>query len=103
MNDVRQPSRMAVLKVVYLLAVTTSVFALPAAELTRPWRWHIVLGIAALQVVILLVCRIGPAAILRTTTRLKWFFAFLFLCYGLLPGEYGAANPRLHEIGRAHV
>lgn len=90
-------SGMAVLKVLYLLAVTTSVFALPAAGLFRPWRWHIVLGIAAIQVLILLVCRISAAAILRTTTRLKWFFVFLFLCYGLLPGEYGAAHRGLHQ------
>jgi hypothetical protein len=91
------PSRMAVLKVVYLLAIATSVFALPSAGFSRPWRWHIVLGLATLQVLTLLVCRIGPAAILRTTTRLKWFFAFLFLCYGLLPGEYGASDQELHE------
>lgn len=94
-NDQRPPSRTAVLKVVYLLVVTTCVFALPAAELTRPWRWHIVPGIAALQVVILLVCRISAAEILRTTTRLKWFFVFLFLCYGLLPAEHGAGE--LHQ------
>lgn len=90
MNDTRQPSRMAVLKVVYLLAVTTCVFALPSAEFFRPWRWHIVVGIAALQVLTLFICRVGAAEILRTTTRLKWFFAFLFLCYGLLPGGHGS-------------
>jgi hypothetical protein len=84
------PSRMAVLKVLYLLAVTTSVFVLPSAGISRPWRWHIVLGLAALQVLILLACRIGLAEILRTVTRLKWFFAFLLVCYGLLPGESGA-------------
>lgn len=88
---------MAVLKVVYLLAVAASVFALPSAAFSRPWRWHIVLGLATLQVLILLVCRIGPAAILRATTRLKWFFAFLFLCYALLPGEYGAADQELRD------
>jgi len=88
-SDPRPPSRLAVLKVIYLLAVTTSVFALPSVEIFRPWRWHIVLGIAAVQVLTLLICRIGAAEIVRTTTRLKWFFAFLFVCYGLLPGDYG--------------
>jgi hypothetical protein len=96
-NKYRPPSRTAVLKVVYLLAVATSVFALPQAAFSRPWRWHIVLGLVALQVLTLLVYRIGPAAILRTTTRLKWFFAFLFLCYALLPGDYGAADQEPHE------
>lgn len=93
MNDIRRadhpPSRMAVLKVIYLLVVTTLVFALPSVRFFRPWRWHIVLGIAAVQVVTLLICRVNAAEVLRTTTRLKWFYAFLFLCYGLLPGEYG--------------
>lgn len=84
------PPSLAVLKVVYLLAVTTAVFALPRAGLFRAWRWHIVLGIAALQVVTLLLCRVRAAEILRATTRLKWLFAFLFLCYGLLPGDPGA-------------
>jgi len=84
------PSRLAVLKVLYLLAVTTAVFALPSVRFFRPWRWHIVLGIAAVQIVTLLICRVDGAEILRTTTRLKWFFAFLFVCYGLLPGDFGA-------------
>lgn len=88
-KDDRPASRTAVLKVVYLLAVTTGVFALPSAGFFRPWRWDIVLGLAALQVLTLLVCRIRAAEILRMVTRLKWFFAFLLLCYGLLPGDYG--------------
>lgn len=91
MSDVRRrASQLAVVKVVYLLAVTTCVFALPSAASFRPWRWHIVLGIAALQLLALLVCGIGPATILRAVARLKWFFAFLLLCYGLLPAEQGA-------------
>lgn len=83
-------ARLAVFKVFYLLAVTTCVFALPSVRIFRPWRWHIVLGIAALQVLTLLLCRISAAEILRTTARLRWFFLFLLLCYGLLPGQYGA-------------
>jgi hypothetical protein len=79
----------AVLKVIYLLVVTTIVFAVPSVRVFRPWRWHIVLGIAAVQVVTLVICRVNAAEVLRATTRLKWFYAFLFLCYGLLPGEYG--------------
>ncbi len=85
----RWASHLAVVKVVYLLAVTTCVFALPSTAFFRPWRWHIVLGFAALQLLTLLVCRIDPATILRTVARLKWFFTFLLLCYALLPAEHG--------------
>ena len=82
----------AVLKVLYLLAVTTIVFAVPSVRFFRPWRWQIVAGIAAVQILTLLICRVSAAEVLRATTRLKWFFAFLFLCYGLLPGEYGGRH-----------
>ncbi|HEX7138168.1 MAG TPA: energy-coupling factor transporter transmembrane component T [Vicinamibacterales bacterium] len=84
-----KPSTRAVLKVLYLLAVTTIVFALPSVRFFRPWRWQIVVGIAAVQIVTLFLCRVNAAEVLRATTRLKWFFAFLLVCYGLLPGNYG--------------
>ena len=90
----RPASAKAVLKVLYLLAVTTIVFALPSVKFFRPWRWQIVAGIAAVQIVTLVICRVSAAEILRATTRLKWFFAFLLVCYGLLPGNYGA--PPIH-------
>jgi hypothetical protein len=93
-NDSRPPSRLAALKVIYLLAVTTIVFAVPSVRFLRPWRWHVVIGIATLQLVTLLVCRVPVMEILRTVTRLKWFYAFLLICYGLLPGEYG--GPKVH-------
>src|ERR1051326_273866 len=92
---------MAVLKVIYLLAVTTFVFAIPSIRVLKPWRWQIVLGVAAVQVVTLFLCRVDAAEIVRSTTRLKWFFAFLLLCYGLLPGNYGArhAHVWLFNVG----
>lgn len=97
MNDTRRwASHLAVVKVVYLLAVTTCVFALPSVAYFRPWRWHIVLGIAALQLLTLLVCRIDPMTILRTVARLKWFFAFLLVCYALLPAEHG--SQAVHDL-----
>ena len=100
-SDTRPPSRAAVLKVIYLLAATTIVFAIPSMKLFRPWRWQIVVGIAAIQITTLFICRVSAAEILRSVTRLKWFFAFLLLCYGLLPGEYGAhhAHVWLFNVG----
>ncbi len=86
---------MAALKVIYLLAVTTFVFAIPSIHALRPWRWQIVLGVAAVQIVTLFVCRVNAADVVRSTTRLKWFFAFLLVCYGLLPGNYGAQHTKV--------
>ena len=76
-----------VLKVLYLLAVTAIAFMVPAFSTTRPARWLIIPALLALQVVILLACRIPIAEILRPAWRLKWLFLFLIGCYVLLPAE----------------
>src|ERR1700694_830378 len=85
-------SRLPVLKVLYLLAVTAAAFAVPQIAATRPARWYVVPGLLALQVVILLACSVGPGAALRLAWRLKWLFLFLGLCYGLLPAESHTTN-----------
>jgi len=81
----------AVLKVIYLLAVTALAFMVPAVAATRPARWFVVLALAVLQVIILLVCRIGVNDIVRPLWRLKWLFLFLIGCYFLLPPEHPEA------------
>lgn len=79
--------RIAVLKVLYLLAVTASVFVLPALQATRPVRWYVVPALLVAQVVTLLICRVGAKEILRPVVRLKWLFLFLLACYTFLPTE----------------
>ena len=74
-------------KVLYLLAVTALVFAVPAFSGIGRASWLIVAGLAAGQVVALLACRIEPRSIVRPAWRLKWLFAFLLACYALLPPE----------------
>ena len=95
----RPASSLAVLKVLYLLAVTAIVFAIPSIKILRPWRWHIVVGIAAIQLITLLLCRVDMREVLRAAWRLKWFFAFLFLCYGLLPGGSGKRSEGIATAG----
>jgi hypothetical protein len=90
------PSCFAVLKVLYLLAVTALAFAAPAAAATRPARWYVVPGLLLVQVVTLLVCRVGPREVLRGVRRLQWLFVFLILCYTLLPPEGRAAGALVH-------
>jgi len=82
----------SVLKVVYLLAVTATIFVVPALAATRPARWLAVPALLALQVVILLACRIRITEIVRPVRRLKWLFLFLIGCYVLLPAESPAAS-----------
>jgi len=90
-------TKIAVLKVVYLLAVTAVVFMVPALAATRPARWFVVPALLALQVIILLACRIGVNDVFRPVWRLKWLFLFLIGCYLLLPPEHpGAGDTILH-------
>jgi len=81
-----------VLKVLYLLAVTALAFMVPAFETTRPARWLVVPALLAIQVVILLACRIRISEIVRPAWRLKWLFLFLIGCYVLLPAESPGAG-----------
>src|SRR5215510_2365415 len=90
-------AKIAALKVVYLLAVTAVAFMVPALAATRPARWFVVPALLALQVIILLACRIGVSDVVRPVWRLKWLFLFLIGCYVLLPPEYpGAGDTILH-------
>jgi hypothetical protein len=82
----------SVLKVIYLLAVTAAAFMVPAFAATRPARWLVVPALLALQVVILLACRIRIAEVVRPVWRLKWLFLFLVGCYVLLPAESPGAG-----------
>src|SRR5205807_10628306 len=70
-------AKIAVLKVSYLLAVTAVVFAMPALALTRPVRWFVIPTLLGIQVITLLVCRVGLRETLWSASRLKWLFVFL--------------------------
>lgn len=78
----------AVLKVLYLLAVTALAFVIPVAAATRPARWFVLPVLLALQIIILLACRIGVSDLIRPVWRLKWLFLFLIGIYFLLPPEH---------------
>ena len=82
----------SVLKVLYLLAVTGSTFMVPAFAASQFVRWLLVPALLALQVVILLACRIPITEIVRPVGRLKWLFLFLIGCYLLLPTESPGAG-----------
>jgi hypothetical protein len=77
----------AVMKVLYLLAVTAVVFMVPAFAATRPARWFVVPALLVLQAIILLACRVGANELVRPVWRLKWLFVFLVACYVFLPPE----------------
>src|SRR5215210_614335 len=82
----------SVLKVLYLLAVTAVAFMVPAFAITQPARWLVIPALLAVQVVILLACRIRISEIVRPAWRLKWLFLFLIGCYVLLPAESPGAG-----------
>jgi hypothetical protein len=81
----------AIAKVVYLLAVTAAVFAAPVF-VPSGRGWLVILGLLALQFVILLTCRVNFSDIARPVWRLKWLFIFLIAAYSLLPGEDGSSG-----------
>jgi hypothetical protein len=83
----RSRTRPAVLKVLYLLAVTAAVFAVPAIEATRPARWWVVGGLLVLQAVVLIRCGVERREVLRPLGRLKWLFVVLLSVYAFLPGD----------------
>ena len=91
------PTRTAVLKVSYLLTVTVVAFAVPALSLTEPGRWFVIPGLAGIQAVILLACRVGLRDVARVALRLKWLFVFLIGMYALLPPENPSANDVLMD------
>ena len=77
---------MATLKVLYLLAITAVTFALPAV-IGGSMQWLTIVGLLALQILLLFACRIASRDIARPVWRLKWLFVFLIAAYALLPGE----------------
>ncbi len=81
-----------VLKVLYLLAVTAAAFMVPAFAATRSVRWLVIPALLALQIVLLLACRVRITEIVRPIWRLKWLFLFLIGCYVLLPAESPGAG-----------
>jgi hypothetical protein len=91
MNDrpsvLQRRTRHAVLKVLYLLAVTALVFTVPAVEVTRPARWLVVPGIMLFQIVILIWFGVEWREVLHPLGRLKWLFLILLACYAFLPGD----------------
>jgi energy-coupling factor transporter transmembrane protein EcfT len=80
-------TRISVLKVFYLLAVAAIAFVVPAFASTRPLQWIIIPTLLAIQVLILLACRIVAFEIARPVWRLKWLFVFLLTAYAFLPAE----------------
>jgi hypothetical protein len=93
LSDAHQKNaRIAVLKVSYLLAVTVVVFAMPALSLTRPVRWFVIPTLLGIQVITLLVCRVGLRETLRSASKLKWLFVFLLGMYALIPSGSPTEN-----------
>jgi hypothetical protein len=88
----QKSAKIAVLKVSYLLAVTVVVFAVPALSLTRPVRWFVIPTLLGIQVITLLVCRVGLRDTLWSASRLKWLFVFLLGMYALLPSGSASEN-----------
>src|SRR5260221_107703 len=80
-------NRIAVLKVLFLLAVTAVAFTVPAFCWTQAARWFVVPALMAIQIIALLICRMKPGEIAYPIWRLKWLFLFLIAAYALLPAE----------------
>jgi hypothetical protein len=89
-TEIRRESRrnrIAVLKVLYLLAVTAVAFTMPAFSWTQAAQWFVVPALMAIQIIALLICRIELREIANPIWRLKWLFLFLIAAYALLPAE----------------
>ena len=81
----RRRNGTAILKVLYLLAVTAIAFTVPAFSWTQAAQWFVVPALLTLQIVALLICRVKPVAIANPIWRLKWLFLFLIAAYAILP------------------
>ena len=84
-------AKVATLKVLYLLVITAAIFAVPAV-IGSSAQWLTIVGLLALQIVILLACRIAFRDIIRPVSRLKWLFVLLIAAYTLLPDEDGSSG-----------
>src|SRR5258708_40136722 len=58
---------------------------MPALSLTRTVRWFVIPTLLGIQVITLLVCRVGLRDTLRPAWRIKWLFVFLLGMYALMP------------------
>src|SRR5260221_12789848 len=65
---------------------------MPALSLTRPVRWFVIPTLLGIQVITLLVCRVGLQDTLWSASRLKWLFVFLLGMYALLPSGSPSEN-----------
>jgi hypothetical protein len=80
-------TRVAVLKVLYLLSVTAATFAVPSIEAFRPARWYVITALLVMQVAILARYGIPVREVTRSASRLRWLFVILLVCYAFLPGD----------------
>lgn len=80
-------TKIAVLKVCYLLAVTVVAFVVPAYSSTGLFQWIVIPALLAIQVLALLAYRISALEIARPAWRLKWLFVFLLAAYAFLPAD----------------
>lgn len=90
MNEPSQSRRrksFAVLKVLYVMAVTAVVFAIPAIEVTRPHRFWAIPGLLLIQAAILIAFGTKLREVFRPLGRLKWLFIVLLACYAFLPSD----------------
>ena len=85
-------TRIALLKVIYLLAVTAAIFAIPSFEITLSVQWYVVTGFLLLQVFTLLANRIPAIEVVRPAWRLKLLLLFLAAAYAFLPPENPSAT-----------
>src|SRR5258708_11364299 len=65
---------------------------MPALSLTRPVRWFVIPTLLGIQVITLLVCRVGLRDSLWSASRLKWLFVFLLGMSALLPSGSPSEN-----------
>jgi hypothetical protein len=86
-------TRIAVLKVIYLLAVTVIVFAIPSFVIARPAQWYVVTALMLVQAFTLMANRVSAIEAMRPAWRLKWLFLFLIVAYALLPPETAPSDP----------
>jgi hypothetical protein len=86
-QDESSRTRIALVKVIYLLSVTVLVFTIPAFSATRPFAWYIISLLLAVQAVGLFLARVPASRILGPVWRVKWLFLFLLAVYTLLPTD----------------
>ena len=71
-------------KVLYLLAVTVSVFGvtwlLESLHASEAWKAASITALLLVQVALLVVGRVGLLDMLRACARVKWLFLFLIVC-----------------------